>query len=557
MMNLFAKKSASADAERTLAAVATSATPIMIADQDYVIRFMNPAVSQLLTEAESDLRQAFPDFKVDALIGTSIDRFHKNPSHQRGLLSALKARHRATIKVGGFTFDLVANPLLDRKRRQIGISVEWADASVRQSNLQFRAVADALDRSQAVIEFEPTGTIVNANDNFLHAMGYSLDEIKGKSHRMFVTPEDAADASYARFWDDLRHGKFYSQEFKRIGKNGREVWIQATYNPILDESGKVFKVVKYATDITAAKLESANMLGQIQAIHKSQAVIEFELDGTILSANENFLSVTGYTLAEIKGKHHSMFVAAEERGAAAYREFWQALARGEYRAEQFRRIRKSGDEFYIQASYNPILDLNGKPWKVVKFAHDVTVEQQAKLQTERERSELISAVATGTEELSSSVKEIAEAMTKSRRTADQAAACVDQADAISQKFDQNAKSTANIVEMIASITDQINLLALNATIESARAGEAGRGFAVVASEVKSLAGQVKTASEKISGEISAMQVSSRDVVSSLISVKREIDAVQQYVSSTAAAVEEQSAVANELAATVQRAVSHH
>jgi methyl-accepting chemotaxis protein len=555
-MKLFFDKSASADAERAIAAVSTSATPIMIADQDYVIRFMNPAVTELLTAAEADLRQAFPDFRVDALIGTSIDRFHKNPSHQRGLLGALKARHRATIKVGGFTFDLVANPLRDRKGRQIGIAVEWADASVRLANIQFKAMADALDRSQAVIEFEPGGTIVKANRNFLDAMGYSLDEIRGKHHRMFVAASEAADPSYARFWDDLRQGKFCSSEFKRIGKNGKEVWIQATYNPILDESGKVFKIVKYATDITAAKLQSANMLGQIQAIHKSQAVIEFELDGTIIDANDNFLNVTGYSLAEIRGKHHSIFVPSEDRGTGEYQEFWRALARGEYRSQQFRRIRKDGEEFYIRASYNPILDLNGKPFKVVKFAHDITADFKMKLQTERERSELISAVATGTEELSSSVKEIAEAMVKSRQTADQAAASVDRADGITQKFDENAKSTANIVELIGSITDQINLLALNATIESARAGEAGRGFAVVASEVKSLAGQVKGASEKISAEISAMQASSQDVVASLVSVKREIDAVQQYVASTAAAVEEQSAVAGELAATVQRAVAH-
>jgi methyl-accepting chemotaxis protein len=555
-MKLFFDKSASAEAERAIAAVATSATAIMIADQDYVIRFMNPAVKDLLTQAEADLKKVFPDFSVDNLIGTSIDRFHKNPSHQHGLLGALKARHRATIKVGAFTFDLSASPLVDRKGRPIGVAVEWADASIRLANIQFKAVADALDRSQAVIEFEPGGTIINANDNFLGAMGYSLDEIRGKPHRMFVAPEEAADASYAKFWDDLRQGQFYAREFKRIGKNGKEVWIQASYNPILDENGKVFKVVKYASDVTAAKLESANMLGQIQAIHKSQAVIEFDLNGAILNANENFLKVTGYTLAEIKGKHHSMFVAADERGGAAYREFWQALARGEYRAEQFRRIRKSGDEFFIQASYNPILDLNGRPWKVVKFAHDITQEHQAKLRTERERGELISAVAAGSEELNASVREIAEAMIKSRQTADQAAASVDQADAISQKFDENAKSTANIVEMIGSITDQINLLALNATIESARAGEAGRGFAVVASEVKSLAGQVKGASEKISAEISAMQTSSKDVVSSLLQVKREIDAVQQYVSSTAAAVEQQSAVAGELSATVQRAVAH-
>ncbi|MFT3940323.1 methyl-accepting chemotaxis protein [Rhodopseudomonas sp.] len=540
---------------RNLAALGTSEVPIIIADSEFVIRFANDAVRELLRVAETDFRNEFPDFSVDSLVGRSINCFHKNPKRQRDMLGTLNSKHRATVRVGNWTFDLAANPLFDVKGHRIGTAVEWADASLRLANIQFKAVADALSRSQAMIEFEPDGTVITANDNFLNALGYSLDEIKNRHHRIFVEPNFAKSAEYGRFWDKLRVGEYISSEFKRIGKNGREVWIQASYNPVFDEKGRVFKIVKIATDVTKTKLENANLLGQIGAIHKSQAVIEFGLDGTILNANDNFLRLTGYRLEDIRGKPHRMLVAPEERESPAYREFWNALGRGEYRADRFRRIGKDGSEFYIQASYNPIVDLNGTPWKIVKFAHDITAEHVAKLAAEREREELISAVASGAEQLNSSVREIAETMVKSRETAVQAGACVDQADEISQRFNETAQATAGIVDMIRGITDQINLLALNATIESARAGEAGRGFSVVATEVKNLANQAKVATEKITREIEAMQTSSTEVVSALVAVKREIEVVQQYVSSTAAAVEEQSVVANELSATVQRAVS--
>ena len=550
-------KNASIETDRAAAALENLGTAVMIADSTLNIRFMNKQVRDLLSVAEKDIQAVMPDFRVATLIGTSIDRFHKNPIHQREILAALDTKHRATIDVGKFTFDLIANPLFDKRGQRVGTSIEWSDASARLANMQFMAVSDAISRSQAVIEFEPSGSIITANDNFLNAMEYSLDEIKGKHHRIFVESSYASSPAYVSFWDALRAGQFSASEYKRIGNKGKEVWIQASYNPVFDENGKVFKVIKFATDVTARKLESANLLGQIQAIHKSQAVIEFDLNGNILTSNQNFLTVTGYSLNEIQGKHHRMFVAPEERDSPAYRDFWEALGKGEYRAAQFRRLKKNGQEFYIQASYNAIFDLNGKPWKVVKFAHDVTAEQVAKLQIEKERSELISAVAAGTEELNSSVREIAETMVKSRQTANQAGACVDQADNISQKFNENAEATAGIVGLIGGIADQINLLALNATIESARAGEAGRGFAVVASEVKSLANQAKVATDRITAEIGAMQSSSKDVVAALTAIKREIEVVQQYVSSTAAAVEEQSAVASELSATVLRAVSDH
>jgi methyl-accepting chemotaxis protein len=230
----------------------------------------------------------------------------------------------------------------------------------------------AIGKSQAVIEFDLDGTIRNANENFLKAVGYDLREIRGQHHRLFVPPAERDSPEYRAFWAKLASGQYDAGEYKRIGKGGREIWLQATYNPIFDAGGKPFKVVKYATDITAMRERRANAEGQLAAIDKAQAVIEFDLDGTIRTANDNFLRAMGYTLEEIRGHHHRMFVEPAVRESAEYREFWAKLARGEYDAAQYKRIAKGGREVWIQASYNPILDATGKPMKVVKFATDVT-----------------------------------------------------------------------------------------------------------------------------------------------------------------------------------------
>jgi len=235
----------------------------------------------------------------------------------------------------------------------------------------------AINRAQAVIEFALDGSIVHANENFLKAVGYSLAEVKGKHHSMFVEPAFAQSAEYKAFWDKLRRGEYEAAQYRRIGKGGKEVWLQASYNPILDRKGKPVKVVKFATDITAQKLQMADFEGQLAAIDKAQAVIQFNLDGTILEANENFLGALGYSLAEVKGKHHSIFVEPAYAQSPEYKAFWDKLRRGEYDAAQYKRIGKGGKEVWIQASYNPIMDASGRPYKVVKYATDVTKQVQA------------------------------------------------------------------------------------------------------------------------------------------------------------------------------------
>jgi methyl-accepting chemotaxis protein len=427
----------------------------------------------------------------------------------------------------------------------------WRNSTAARNAL---AQAAAIGESQAVIEFNLDGTIITANENFLKALGYTLAEIKGKHHGMFVEPSERDSAAYREFWAKLNRGEYQAAEYKRIGKGGKEVWIEAAYNPVRDTNGKPFKVVKFAIDVTAKKIRSMEYAGKIDAILRAQAVIEFNMDGTIITANENFLKTMGYSLAEIQGKHHSMFAEQAVRESAEYREFWAKLNRGEYSADEYKRIGKGGKEIWIQASYNPILDLNNKPYKVVKYATDVTQQVLVRMGNERVRS-MMESVASGAEELNASVREISEAMVKSKETASDAVQRVENADGQAKRLSSAAESMSGIVQMIGDITGQINLLALNATIESARAGEAGRGFAVVAAEVKNLANQAKQATDKITNEIGSLNGISGEVVEALNSIKHAIQSVSEYVTSTAAAVEEQSTVTSEMSSSMQRAAA--
>ena len=437
----------------------------------------------------------------------------------------------------------------------------------------------ALDRVQAIIEFDLTGHILNANQNFLDAMGYTLPEIIGKHHALFVEPAYRESAEYRDFWNRLRDGSFEAAQYKRLAKGGREIWIEASYNPVMGRDGKPYKVVKFATDITRQKAEAADREGQVSAIRKSQAVIEFTLDGIVLDANDNFLATLGYTLDEIKGKHHGMFADPAYRASGEYAEFWASLKRGDYKAGQYRRVGKGGREVWIQASYNPILDASGRPYKVVKFATDITdqvtlldklrvmidknfseidgavahstAESAAAMQAAESTSRNVQVTAAASEELASSVAEVSATMAKSKSATDSAFEQATAAGDYTKRLSDAAESMTGIVNLIQNITSQINLLALNATIESARAGEAGRGFAVVAQEVKNLANQAAKAAEQITTEINGVQTISGNVVSALESIRSSVDTMRGNVSATAAAVEEQTAVTRDMSQNMQ------
>ena len=444
-----------------------------------------------------------------------------------------------------------------------------------------RARLGALDRVQAVIEFDLDGTVLTANENFLGVVGYRREEVVGRHHSLFVDPAYAGSAEYTAFWAALRGGAYQAAQFRRLGKGGREIWIEASYNPVLDASGRPYKVVKFATDITRRKAEDADLAGQIAALHKAQAVIAFDLDGTILDANENFLGVVGYRREEVVGRHHSLFVDPAYAGSAEYTAFWAALRGGTYQAAQFRRLGKGGREVWIQASYNPILDASGRPYKVVKFATDITeqVRLLASLRTLIDRnfgeieaavlsssqaatsataaadatSGTVQMVAAAAEELAASVREMSQSIMRSQGATDSAYACVQAADGQTKRLAETATAMTGIVGLIQTIAGQINLLALNATIEAARAGEAGRGFAVVASEVKALADQAARATNQINAEIGSIQVVSKEVVEALGSIRGSVGVMRETVVATAAAIEEQSAVTHDLAENMQHA----
>jgi methyl-accepting chemotaxis protein len=484
------------------------------------------------------------------------------------------------------------NPIRDGNGRVVKVIKVASDITAsKRVFADYAGQIDAINRSQAVIEFDLNGIIQNANENFLRAMGYALSEVQGKHHSMFVHPAERDTESYRQFWASLAQGEYRSAEFMRLANGGKEVWIQASYNPIRDLNGNPFKVVKYATDITAQKITNADYAGQLAAIHKSQAVIQFHMDGTIITANRNFLNTVGYTLAEIEGKHHSMFVDVNERGGRAYRDFWAALNRGDHQVAEFKRIGKGGREVWIQASYNPILDVNGKPSKVVKYATDVTTQAKARIEMTRvveslttasqnlnsvsqmmgssaeetsSQATLVSAaseqvsrsvqtVAVGTEEMTASIREIAKNASEAARISSGAVRVTANTNATISKLGDSSIDIGKVIKVITSIAQQTNLLALNATIEAARAGEAGKGFAVVANEVKELAKETAKATEEISQKIEAIQGDTREAVAAISQISEVIGQINDISNSIASAVEEQTATTSEMSRNIAEA----
>jgi methyl-accepting chemotaxis protein len=383
---------------------------------------------------------------------------------------------------------------------------------------------EAIDRSLAVIEFDVDGAIRTANRNFLSAVGYELQEIVGQHHRMFVDPAEAASPSYASFWQDLRNGQFKSAQYRRIGKGGREIWIQATYNPILDEKGKATGVIKFASDITEQKQAAIDAAGKMNALARSQAMIEFTTTGEILTANDNFLNAMGYRLEEIRGQHHRMFCEPAYAASSEYRDFWAALGRGEFQSSEYLRLGKGNRKVWIQATYNPILDENGTPVKVVKFATDITDRKMAiellkeNLQqlaegdlkstintsfqgdleelrsafnrTVEQLRELVHEIKTAASEVGSAASEISSGTSDLSSRTEQAASSLEETAASTEEMSATVRQNAQNAKNASQLADEANTTA-------------GRGGQIVERAVGAM-GQIEQSSQKITDIISVI-----------------------------------------------------
>ncbi|QDT73131.1 Biofilm dispersion protein BdlA [Lacipirellula limnantheis] len=565
---------------------------IFVANLNFEIVYINDCARQTLSQIAGEIRATF-GVEVDDILGSSIHRFHKDAARVENILTNPRLLpHQAEFNFGPITLLTRINSVHAANGRVQGYVVAWDDITRQQRlELDYAGQIAAIQRSQALIEFELDGTIINANDIFLKTMGYSLEEVKGRHHSMFVDESARASAEYREMWQRLNRGEFVAGEFFRVGKGGREVTIQGVYNPISDKHGKPFKVVEYATDVTEAKLRNSDYQGQVAAIGRVQAVIEFGLDGVITSANDNFLQAMGYRLDEVQGRHHSMFVDPAYASGAEYRQFWLDLAAGRQQSGRFRRLGKGGQDVWIQGSYFPILDYAGRPFKVVKYASNITplkqveaalentvqtlasaaqeltsVSQQMASNSEETASQAsvvsaaaeqvsrnVETVASAAEEMGASVKEIAKNANEAARVATAAVKVADKTNATVSKLGESSAEIGNVIKVITSIAQQTNLLALNATIEAARAGEAGKGFAVVANEVKELAKQTAKATEDIGRKIEAIQTDTKGAVEAIAQIGTIIGQINDIQSSIASAVEEQTATTAEISRNVGEA----
>ncbi|HLD95720.1 MAG TPA: methyl-accepting chemotaxis protein [Alphaproteobacteria bacterium] len=398
---------------------------------------------------------------------------------------------------------------------------------------ELEAKFEAINKSQAIIEFNLDGTVITANENFLRVLGYSLGEIQGRHHSMFVDPAFRDTQDYRVFWENLRDGRFQSAAYKRIGKNNKIVWIRATYNPMFDKNGKPYKVIKLASDITDQKNQDNYLKSQIDAINKSQAVIEFELDGTVVNANENFLRTLGYTLDEIKGRHHSMFVDSTYRDSTEYRRFWEDLRAGKCQADEYKRIAKNGNEVWIQASYNPMYDLDNRPYRVIKFAMDKTPLVVARLENIRgieEASEALKSFSQGDltkrieGEYSGDIKKLKEAVNIT-------------AEKLTAMIQEIMESVTVINEGIESVSSGSEMLSMRTEQQASNLQETAASMEEISSTVKQTSDNVQEASN-LGSSSHKLAKTGGEIVNATVNAMKEIEEASNKISEITTMIDE-------------------